>query len=162
MKIKIQWFVNHFEEFFGAVILFNMATLAFVNVLVRYFTNYSFAFTEELEIVAMVWLTMLGVSAALKRDMHLRLMYLDLYVNEQTKIFLHLASLLASFILFNVLGYLSIFHIKEVIELGITTEALEMPEWIYLLAIPLGCLLINLRIFELAIKKINILINKGH
>jgi TRAP-type C4-dicarboxylate transport system permease small subunit len=159
MISKIRWFINNFEEFFAALVLLSMAMLAFANVLTRYFFNYSLAFTEELEVTGMVWLTLFGVSAAFKREMHLRLMYLDRWINARTQIIFHLTSLGMSFILFSVLGYLSLFHIKEVIELEITTEALEMPEWLYLLIIPLGCLFINLRLIELALGKIKTLTN---
>ncbi len=157
MISKIRWFINNFEEFCAALVLLSMAILAFANVLTRYFFNYSLAFTEELEVTGMVWLTLFGVSAAFKREMHLRLTYLDRWVNERIQIILQLVSLGMSFILFSVLGYLSLFHLKEVIELEITTEALEMPEWIYLLIIPLGCLLINLRLIELAFNKMTTL-----
>ncbi len=61
---KFKWFLNNFEEVSGAVLLFSMALLAFINVLTRYFIKYSFASTEELEVASMVFLTMLGASAA--------------------------------------------------------------------------------------------------
>ena len=145
---KVKWFLNNFEEVSGAVLLFSMALLAFINVLTRYFIKYSFASTEELEVASMVFLTMLGASAAFKKNLHLRLMFLDTKVSEKTKFGLNLFSLILSFLLFSVIAFLSYFHLKDEIDLNITTEALDIPEWIYVMAIPLGSILINIRIVQ--------------
>ena len=145
---KFKWFLNNFEEVSGAVLLFSMALLAFINVLTRYFIKYSFASTEELEVASMVFLTMLGASAAFKKGLHLRLMFLDTKVSEKTKFGLNLFSLILSFLLFSVIAFLSYFHLKDEIDLNITTEALDIPEWIYVMAIPLGSILINIRIVQ--------------
>ena len=44
---------------------------AFLNVITRYFIQYSFAFTEEVEVACLVWLTMLGAAAGFRRGIHL-------------------------------------------------------------------------------------------
>ena len=149
---KFKWFLNNFEEVCGAFLLFSMALLAFINVLTRYFIKYSFASTEELEVASLVFLTMLGSSAAFKRNLHLKLMYLENKASPKYKFFLNVFGLLLSFLLFATIGYLSYFHIIDEIDLNITTEALNIPEWIYVLAIPLGSLLINIRIIQRLIK----------
>ncbi len=151
---KIKWFFNNFEEVAGATLLFFMALLAFINVITRYFIKYSFAPTEELEISGMVYLTMLGASAAFKKDLHLRLMYLERKLSPKWKKYFNLFSLIISFCLFSALLFLSYFHIKDEIDLQITTEALNIPEWIYVMAIPLGSILINIRIIQKIIKLI--------
>jgi TRAP-type C4-dicarboxylate transport system permease small subunit len=149
---KIKWFLDNFEEVSGACLLFSMALLAFINVLTRYFTKYSFAPTEELEVSSMVYLTMLGASAAFKRGLHLKLMFVETRVNDKTKKIINAVSLIISFLLFSAIAFLSYFHIKDEIELEITTEALNIPEWIYVIAIPLGSILINIRIVQQLIK----------
>ncbi len=149
---KFKWFLNNFEEVTGACLLFSMALLAFINVITRYFIKYSFAPTEELEVSSMVYLTMLGASAAFKRGLHLKLMFLETRVNEKTKKILNIISLIISFLLFSTIAFLSYFHLRDEIELEITTEALNIPEWIYVIAIPLGSILINIRIVQQLIK----------
>ncbi len=145
---KLKWFFKNFEEVSGAILLLSMALLAFVNVLTRYFIHYSLASTEELEVSSMVFLTMIGASAAFKKNQHLRLMFLDSKVSDKTRFGLNLFSLVLSFILFGVIAFLSYFHLKDEIDLNITTEALDIPEWIYVMAIPLGSILINIRIVQ--------------
>ncbi len=145
---KVKWFFSNFEEICGAVLLFSMALLAFINVLTRYFIKYSFASTEELEVAGMVFLTMLGASAAFKKDIHLKLMFLETKSPPKVRKVIKLFSLIVSFILFSTIIYLSYFHLKDEIELEITTEALNIPEWIYVISIPLGSILINIRIIQ--------------
>lgn len=51
----------------GALLLAVMAIFAFLNVVTRYFIQYSFASTEGIEVAALVWLTMLGAAAGFRR-----------------------------------------------------------------------------------------------
>ena len=149
---KLKWFFDNFEEVLGASLLFVMAILAFINVITRYFIKYSFAPTEELEVSGLVYLTMLGASAAFKRDLHLKLLFLQTKLSKRASRFLNLFSLIVSFFLFSVIAFSSYFHIKDEIDLQITTEALNIPEWIYVIAIPIGCILINIRIIQRIVK----------
>ena len=84
-------------------------------------------------------------------------MFLESKVSSRTRYFLSLFSLILGFILFSAIAYLSYFHLKDLMELNVTTEALAIPESIYVMAIPLGCLLINIRIIQL----IRDLVRKG-
>ena len=40
----------HFEDLLGALMLAVMVTVAFINVIVRYFTSFSFAWSEEITV----------------------------------------------------------------------------------------------------------------
>ena len=145
---KFKWFLDNFEEVLGASLLFSMALLAFINVITRYFIKVSFAPTEELEVSGLVYLTMLGASAAFKRDLHLKLIFIHSKLNKKAQKYLNLFSLVVSFLLFSTIAFLSYFHIKDEIDLQITTEALNIPEWIYVMAIPIGCILIDIRLIQ--------------
>ena len=149
---KFKWFLENFEEVLGASLLFSMALLAFINVITRYFIKVSFAPTEELEVSGLVFLTMLGASSAFKRDLHLKLLFLQTKLSKRARKYLNLFSLIISFLLFSTIAFLSYFHIKDEIDLQITTEALNIPEWIYVMAIPVGCILINIRLIQRIIK----------
>ncbi len=153
MKKFLVWLGANFEEAAGAALLFLMALLAFLNVLTRYFIKYSLAFTEELEVAAMVWLTMLGSAAAFKHGSHLKLVFLENRASARTRRLLSLLALVLGFVLFSSIAYLSYFHIRDLIELDVTTEALDIPEAIYVAAIPFGAFLIDLRIIQLILKE---------
>ena len=125
-----------------------MAVFAFLNVLTRYFIQYSFAFTEEIEVALLVWLTMLGASAGFRRGMHLGFTFLaEKFPASARKIFIVLSALL-SIIVFVLLLLFGIGQIGQELQLQITTEALGIPQWIYTLALPIGSVLIIFRIME--------------
>lgn len=139
---------EQFEEILGAGLLAVMAVLAFLNVLTRYLIQYSFAFTEEIEVALLVWLTMLGAAAGFRRSMHLGFNFLaGRFPASARKIFLVLSAML-SILMFLLLLWLSIGQIQQELELQITTEALGIPQWGYTLALPVGSVLIMFRIIE--------------
>jgi TRAP-type C4-dicarboxylate transport system permease small subunit len=141
-------FFDQFEEILGAGLLAVMAVLAFLNVLTRYFTQYSFAFTEEIEVALLVWLTLLGAAAGFRRGMHLGFNFLaERFPASARKVFLALSALL-SVIMFTLLLWFSVGQIHQELQLQITTEALGIPQWVYTLALPIGSALIIFRIVE--------------
>src|SRR5690606_21106724 len=64
------------EEFCAALAMALLCCITFANVLVRYFTDASFAFTEEFSIFLMVVLTLFGAAAAFVRNSHIRMSFL--------------------------------------------------------------------------------------
>ena len=61
------------EDAVGAVAMALLALITFTNVVVRYLTNESFAWSEELSVSLMVVLTLVAGSAAVVRDRHIRI-----------------------------------------------------------------------------------------
>lgn len=55
------------EENLAGLILALLAIITFVNVIVRYLTNFSFAFTEEISIFFMLFMTLLGSSSLMAK-----------------------------------------------------------------------------------------------
>jgi TRAP-type C4-dicarboxylate transport system permease small subunit len=145
--------VEHFEEALGVFLLIAMCLLAFANVLTRYFIRYSFAFTEEIEVACLVWLTMLGAAAGFRRGIHLGFNLLALRFPALGK---KILSPLATFITLATVCLLIWFgfsQARDEISLNIQTEALNIPQWWYTLAIPVGGLLILFRLVEAAWKE---------
>ena len=61
-----------FEEVAVAAGMAAIALITAINVVVRYLTNISFAFTEEYSVVLMVLVTILGTSLAMAGGRHIR------------------------------------------------------------------------------------------
>ena len=61
------------EDTLTVLIMALLALITFANVVVRYFTSVSFAWTEEISIFLMVLLTVVGGSAAYARNRHIRI-----------------------------------------------------------------------------------------
>ena len=145
---KVQWVAEHFEEVLGAVLLSAMACLAFANVVTRYLFHFPLAFTEEIEVNSLVWLTLLGTSAAFRKGCHLRMLFVyDKFSPWLQKIVDQFISILA-FGLFSVLGILGYRQLLDERFLEITSESLNFPQWIYTICIPAGCILILIRIVQ--------------
>ena len=62
------------EDWATAIIMALLACITFANVLVRYFTDSSFAWTEEFSVFLMIALVMVAASAAVARDRHMHLL----------------------------------------------------------------------------------------
>lgn len=148
----LKYFFDHFEEIMLFIILSILVTLAFVNVITRYFIKYSLAFTEEIEVNFFVWMTMFGAALAFKKKAHLGVSFIvNLFPPKVRKFFLILSTVLTVAV-FVVLFYYSIWHVKNEIELDIRTMALNIPEWIYIVGVPFGSIIIIIRVIESAIK----------
>lgn len=132
----------------GASILALMTLFAFLNVLTRYLIKYSFAPTEEIEVNALVWITLFGSAAAFRRGSHLKLVFLNRYVGERLARLFWLFGRVLAVGLFSLLVYHGFQQAKVERELGIISEALSVPQWIYTLVLPALCLLIIARIVQ--------------
>ncbi len=139
---------QQFEEAVSVVLLAVMGILAFANVLTRYFIHYSFAFTEEIEVALLVWVTMLGGAACFRRGLHLGFTYLAERLPAAWRKAVAALSGGLMLVVCAVLFRFSLVQIRDEIEMSITTEALGIPQWWYTLAIPVGCLFIALRVVE--------------
>jgi TRAP-type C4-dicarboxylate transport system permease small subunit len=141
---------ENLEEAIGVGLLAVMAIFAFLNVITRYFIQYSFASTEEVEVACLVWLTMLGAAAGFRRGIHLGFDLLKIRFPKFGKKVLVPLSFVLTFTTVCVLIWFSFYQIRDEIDFKTTTEALSVPQWWYTLAIPVGGALILFRIIEAA------------
>ena len=137
----------------GATLLLVMAVLAFANVITRYVFEYPLAFTEEIEVNALVWLTLFGTASAFRRRRHLRMLFFQDKFPEKVRRILNIVIALIGASLFTSLGYLGYKQVLDERFLEITSESLNYPQWIYTVCIPVGCALIVYRIFEAALSE---------
>src|SRR5690606_20444256 len=63
-------------DWLSVILLALLALLTLANVLVRYFSNQSFAWTEEISIFLMIIMTLVASSAAVARNRHIRIDFL--------------------------------------------------------------------------------------
>ncbi|MGE5190824.1 MAG: TRAP transporter small permease [Gemmatimonadota bacterium] len=148
MRNRLRWFAEHFEEVMGAAILALMTLFAFLNVVTRYLIRYSFAPSEEIEVNALVWITMFGAAAAFKRGSHLKLVFLNRYVGERVARLFWLLGRILAVALFALLIRHGLSQAAMERELGIISEALSVPQWVYTLLLPVLCLVVIFRIVQ--------------
>lgn len=151
---NLHWISEHVEEMLGASLLAVMACLAFANVITRYVFQYPLAFTEELEVNALVWLTMFGTASAFRRRKHLSMLYFQDKLPDVVRTWLTWIIPLLAIGLFASLGYLGYLQIVDERILEITSESLGVPQWLYTICIPVGCSLIVFRIIQASVRDI--------
>ena len=142
------------EELIAAILLFVMASIAFVNVLSRWFFHLSFAFTEEITIHFYVWMTTLGIAIAFERGAHLGMITIyEKLPKVPRKIAAAISSLIA-ILLFLIVDYYAIREIYMDITLfHMESEALRIPQWIYTIGTPIFSLFIFKNIVKGTIKE---------
>ena len=151
--LSVRWVADHLEELLGATLLALMALLAFVNVITRYIFQVPLAFTEEIEINAMVWLTLFGTSAAFRRRHHLKMLFFQDRLPAKVRVWFNYIIAFLGVGLFASLGYLGYMQLLEERFLEIISESLGLPQWIYTMCIPIGCSLIVFRIIQATVSE---------
>jgi len=142
------WLRDNFEEAFCALLLLVMAGIAFANVLIRYGTNYSFAFAEEVEVSALVYLTVFGGAAAFRRGLHLGLHFLFVRFPRPLRRLVLIFSMALILWVFGALFFYGCLQMQDEMALRTLSEALQVPQWAYTLAVPVGSVLIVLRAMQ--------------
>lgn len=140
--------LRDFEKIICALLFLGMTALGFVNVVIRYGTNYSFAASEELLINGFLLLTVFGAAIAAQRGEHLAVTM----VHEVLPRVLWLPVLLLSVVLSVALLALSAWFSWEAMmnfrRVNMRSYALGLPAWYYQAALPFGFALIILRYLQ--------------
>jgi TRAP-type C4-dicarboxylate transport system permease small subunit len=124
----------------GALCLLTMA-----NVLVRYFTDISFAFTEELSVVLMVIMTLVGASHAFAHNHHIAIAYFV----ERKPLLRRFGPRLAaacSLLMFGLLTWYGTRMAWDDYRFEVTSPSLGVPQWWYSVWLPTLSALIVLRL----------------
>ena len=134
------------EEFLAALALALICLITFANVLVRYFTDESFAFTEEFSVFLMVVLTFVGASAAFARNSHIRMTFIVEKLPPRIASQVELAVMIVAALLFAIIVWYGIRLLQDDWKFETTSPGIGIPQWIYTLWLPVLCAAITLRI----------------
>lgn len=114
-----------------------LALITFANVVARYFTNFSFAFTEEISVFLMVVMAFLGASAAFAEDRHIRMTFLVERIPRPTARRIEFGTLACGIALFGWLAGLSALYAYDTWRFEETSPGIGVPVWIYWVWIPI-------------------------
>ncbi len=128
----------------GVMALLCVITMA--NVVVRYFTNVSFAFTEEISVWLMVVMTLIGASTAFFRNRHIAIVFVVERVGPRARARLARFGLCASLLMFALLAWYGGRMAWDDYRYEVTSPALGVPQWLYSVWLPLLSLLIMARL----------------
>ena len=134
------------EEFFAAAAMALICLITFVNVLVRYFTDESFAFTEEFSVFLMVVLTLVGAAAAFAKNSHIRMTFVVDQLPPRIAHYIEIAVMVAAAGLFGIIVWYGFKLFLDDWKFDTTSPGIGIPQWIYTIWLPLLSAVIALRI----------------
>jgi TRAP-type C4-dicarboxylate transport system permease small subunit len=133
------------EDWITVTVMGFLALITFGNVIARYFTNQSFAWTEEFSIFLMMALTLIAGSAAAARDRNIRIEIFSDKGSPQRRRNLAITSSFASCLLYLLLAYLGSLLTWDEYRFGETSPGIGVPKWWYTIWLPLFSILIAIR-----------------
>lgn len=141
------------EDWATVIIMGLLASITFANVLVRYFTDSSFAWTEEFSVFLMIVLAMVAGSAAVARDRHIRIEIFSTKgsATRRRRLALLGASMVA--LLFALMVVLSVRLVWDDYRYGETSPGIGVPQWWYSIWLPVIALAITLRALGLLVRQ---------
>jgi TRAP-type C4-dicarboxylate transport system permease small subunit len=125
------------ERALAALAMAALCLITLGNVVARYVTNYSFAFTEEYSIALMVVVTMLGASMATATDRQIRITWFVDLLRPSRRRAAEIVATLATMAMFGLLVALGGRMVWDEYRFEVTSPGLGEPQWIYTLALPL-------------------------
>ena len=141
------------EDWATVVIMALLACITFANVVVRYFTDASFAWTEEVSVFLMIVLVLVGASAAAARDRHVRIEFLLERGSVARRRRLQQLGAAATALLFLLIAALSLRVVWDDYRFGETSPGIGVPQWWYSIWLPVVALAIALRALGLLLRR---------
>lgn len=141
------------EDWLTVIVMAALALITFANVLVRYFTSTSFAWTEEFSVFLMIVLALMGGSAAVARDRHIRIEYFSEAGSLARRRRLAQFGALMVALLFLLIAVLSVRVVWDDYRFGETSPGIGIPQWWYSVWLPVISLGIALRALGLFIRR---------
>jgi len=134
------------ERFLGAATMAAICLITLGNVLTRYFTDVSFAFTEEVSVFLLVFLTFIGSAKAFLDGNQMAVTYFTDKLGWTWRRRFLLFSLAMSALMLGLLAWHGARMAWDDYELDVTSPGLGWPQWIYTVWLPLLALLVLARI----------------
>jgi TRAP-type C4-dicarboxylate transport system permease small subunit len=141
------------EDWLTVIIMALLALITFGNVLVRYFTSQSFAWTEEFSVFLMIVLSLVAGSAAVARNQHIRIEYFADNGSAARQRALARFGAAMVFLLFALIAVLSVRVVYDDIRFGETSPGIGVPQWWYTIWLPVLSVAIAGRALGLFIRR---------
>jgi TRAP-type C4-dicarboxylate transport system permease small subunit len=141
------------EDAFAAACMGVLALITFANVVLRYLTDESIAWTEEISIALMVVMTMAAAAAAVARERHIRIDYFLERGSTRRRRALALFATSVVVAFFVVMAILSGRVVWDEFRFEETSPGIGLPKWWYTVWLPLLSVAIVLRGLGLFVRR---------
>lgn len=154
MKKIIQWMDDKLEVFIGAIFLALMVLFTSLQIAGRYIFTAPFPWTEEMTRYMFVWMVFISIGYAVKTGEHIRITFVRMLLKPKWRLYLDIICNILC-LGFSVIcmceGYKLLSTIRQG---GQTAVSLPIPMWLLYLVMPLGFLLVCLRLIQSTMKTI--------
>lgn len=137
------------EDWIAALGMGALCVITMANVVVRYLSDESFAWTEEFSVFLLVLTTMAGTAAAATRDNHIRIEFFLERGSPERRRRLAMFGVAVSVLFFLVLAGLTGRMAWDDFRYGETSSGLGVPRWWYSAWVPAFALVIAWRVSQL-------------
>ncbi len=138
----------HPEEVIGALAMGLIALISFANVVVRYATDVSFAFTEEYSVFLLVVVTFVGCALAYATNDHIQINFFSNRLGRKGRFVSRFIALLASVLMFSLLVYYGAELAYDEYIFEETSPGLGYPSWIYTVWLPILSAVVLFRVLQ--------------
>ena len=135
-----------------ALVIISLISLA--NVVVRYFTDASFAFTEEFSVFLLVILTFAGASVAIRSNSHIRIGLIE-RLFPQLRTPLIVVQWIASMLVLGLVIWFGGQFALEEYQWDSESPGLGLPNWWYVIWLPLLGLAMAVRLSQMTLDRLN-------
>lgn len=136
------------EEALAAAIMAVLCLITFANVVTRYLTSISLAFTEEISVFLVVVMTFVGAATAFTRGHHLAIAFVAERLPLVLRPWQQRLALACSLAMFAVLAWYGAGMWWDDLQTGVTSPGLGVPQWWYTAWLPLLSVLVALRVLQ--------------
>ena len=141
------------EDWLTVLVMAALALITFANVLARYFTDSSLAWTEEISVFLMIVLALVAGSAAVARDRHIRIeFFAESGSALRRRRLAQLGALLVA-VLFTLIAALTVRVVWDDYRFEETSPGIGVPQWWYSVWLPVLSALITWRALGLFIRR---------
>lgn len=130
------------EEVLIAAIMAAIALITGANVVTRYTSNMSLAFTEEYSVALMVALAMIGTALAMAGGRHIRIAYFTDLFSPRIRRGLEIGAMLLVVLCFAMLAWYGGRMTWDEWEFEVMSSGLGHPQWLYTIWLPVLALLV--------------------
>ena len=141
------------EDWLTVVVMGLLSLITFANVLVCYFTDQSFAWTEEFSVFLMIVLALVAGSASVARNRQIRIEYFADSGSDKRQRALARFGALMVFVLFALIAVLSVRVVWDDFRFGETSPGIGVPQWWYTIWLPVLSVAIAGRALGLFIRR---------
>lgn len=134
------------EGALGAGLMGLLCLITFANVVTRYLTNVSLAFTEEFSVTLMVILALVGAAAAFAKGQHLRMGFAADKLAPVPRLWLEALVLVMGMVLFGLLVWYGARLTWDEFQFDVSSSGLGVPQWLYTIWLPVLSAVVCLRI----------------